>query len=310
MEEKLSISKKVSLCGLRIKNILVSGIYRVMGWCPDALFTKLKYRVKMGHSLNLKHPKLFTEKMQWIKLYDRNDFQTICADKYAVRDYLGKSFGEEYLIPLLYETTNVNDIKPENIPDCHCILKTNHDSGHYLIIRDKTKVDYAKLRVNLKSWLARNYYNHSKEWQYKNINPHRIIVEKLLETKAGKIPNDYKLHYINGELQFVYVAFDREGVNDRCVFDKNWNRLPFVWVAPKQYYEGMNTTDVPCPDSFAKMKEFGDEIAKKFKVVRVDFYDVDGKLYFGEITLHHGSGMDHFYPAEYDKIFGDKLVLN
>ena len=128
-----------------------------------------------------------------------------------------------------------------------------------------------------------------------------------MQTKSGKIPNDYKLHYINGELQFVYVSFDREGVNDRCTYDSNWNRLPFVWVPKDTYRPSMNTADVPCPESFDLMKKFGAEIAKNFKYVRVDFYDVDGKLYFGEITLYHGSGFDVFFPEKYDQIYGAKM---
>ena len=210
---------------------------------------------------------------------------------------------------IMKRQSDLSDIKEENIPDCDCILKANHDSGHYQIIRDKKKVNYPVLRENCRYWLSMNYYKESKEWQYKNISPRRIIIEKLLVTKEGKIPNDYKLHYINGELQFVYVSYDREGKNDRCTYDENWNRLPFVWIPPKSYRENINTSDVPCPPTFEKMKEFGARVAKLFKYVRVDFYDVDGKLYFGEITLHHGSGMDIFYPEKYDKIFGDKLRL-
>ena len=129
----------------------------------------------------------------------------------------------------------------------------------------------------------------------------------MLLTKEGKLPNDYKLHYINGKLQFIYVSFDRQGINDRCVYDENWNRLPFVWVPKQTYRENMNTAKVPCPATFDLMKKYGAEIAKDFKYVRVDFYDVDGILYFGEITLYHGSGYDSFFPEEYDEYFG-KLI--
>lgn len=272
--------------------------------------SKKLYKSVFGKNPDLKNPQTLNEKIQWLKLNVKRDFTTQLVDKYAVREYFAKNFGEEYLIPLMFETTNYRDIKLENMPDCPCIVKANHNSGSYQIIRDKYKVDYSKLRLKCWYWLSYNYYRAGKEWQYKNINPRRIIVEKLLMTKDGKIPNDYKLHYINGELQFVYVSYDREGVNDRCIYDENWNRLPFVWVPASTYKPTMNTSDVSCPSSFEKMKEFGSIIAKDFKYVRVDFYDVDGKLYFGEITLHHGGGTDKFFPEKYDLIYGEKLKLD
>lgn len=274
----------------------------------DKEYIKKSYKYVFGKDLNLDNPVTLTEKMQWIKLYQKEPLRTICADKYEVRNYLRDKFGEEYLIPLLYQTEDYRDIKKDIIPDCNCILKANHDCGHYLIIRDKESVDYKTLRENCRFWLNTNYYHVTREWQYKNIKP-RIIIEKLLETKEGKIPNDYKFHFINGEFQFVYVSYDREGVNDRCTYDENWNRLPFVWVPDTSYRETMNSTDVPKPASFDKMMQFGKEIAKDFDYVRVDYYDVDGHLYFGEVTLIHGSGHDTFYPEKYDRLYGEKLKL-
>ena len=278
-------------------------------YVSDRRFYENTYKSIFGRDLDINHPQRLTEKIQWLKLYDRKSFYVICADKYAARSYLSEKFGNSYLIPLLFETTNVDDIREDNIPNCHCILKPNHDSGHYVIIRDKKDVDFKELRNKCRDWLSHNYYTVSREWQYKNINPRRIIVEKLLETKEGKLPNDYKLHYFNGKLQFVYVSFDREGINDRCIYDKEWNRLPFVWVPQETYRETMNTADVPRPESFDKMVELGNSIAVDFKYVRVDFYDVDGKLYFGEITLYHGSGYDKFYPDHYDLEYGKRLNL-
>lgn len=278
----------------------------------DRKFYEDRYKEVFGRELNLECPQRLTEKIQWLKLYDRRDFFSQCADKYAVRDYLKSKFGDEceqYLIPLLYQTEKWSDITLSIIPNEPCIVKANHDSGHFSIIRDKSKVDIVELRNNCKKWLQSDYYKLSREWQYKNIKPRRIIIEKLLQTKSGKIPNDYKLHYINGDLQFVYVSYDREGINDRCVYDRNWERCPFIWVPKETYRTTMNTAEVPKPSSFDKMIEFGDAIAKDFAYVRVDFYDVDGQLYFGEITLHHGSGFDTFFPDSYDMYFGNKCDL-
>ena len=273
----------------------------------DRYLIRKKYKRVFGRYPDLSNPKLLTEWIQYLKLTDRNPQHTILVDKYAVREFIEQRFGKEYVIPLIFETTKADDIGPEHISEYPCIVKSNHDSGNYRIIRAPEDVDWKALRIDCKHWLRRQYYYCSQEWPYKNITPHRIVVEKLLQTREGKIPNDYKLHYINGELQFVYVSFDREGVNDRCTYDAEWNRLPLVWVPKESYRPDMNTSDVPCPKSFEKMKEFGAAVAKDFKYVRVDFYDVDGKLYFGEITLFHGSGFDVFFPEKYDLIFGIKI---
>lgn len=303
--------KSSGIVGLRLYHILVTVKLFFNRWIfTDKQVIKRLFKKSFGRELDLDNPITLNEKMQWLKLNDHKPIYSTLADKFAVRKWVADRFGEEYLVPLLFETTNYKDIRIENIPDEHCIVKANHDNAHYKIIRDKTKIDYKELRENCRFWLSLNYYREIKEWQYKNIKPRRILIEKLLETNDGKIPNDYKLHFINGKLEFVYVSFDREGVNDRCIYDADWQRLPFIWIPANTYREGMNKSDVPCPASFAKMKEFGAEIAKDFKYVRVDFYDVDGKLFFGEITLHHGSGLDHFYPQEYDEFYGKKLVLD
>lgn len=300
--------KESSYLGREIYHISLAMYYALTNrGRSDRYLIRKKYKKVFGRYPDVDNPKLLTEWLQYLKLTDRNPFHTTLVDKYAVREVIADRFGEEYVVPLIFETTNVEDINPEKIKDYPCIVKCNHDSGNYKIIRSPEDVDWKALQIDCKYWLRRQYYYCSQEWPYKDIATHRIVVEKLLQTQDGKIPNDYKLHFINGELQFVYVSFDREGVNDRCTYDANWNRLPFVWIPKSSYRQNINTADVPCPKSFEKMKEFGAAIAKDFKYVRVDFYDVDGKLYFGEITLFHGSGTDVFFPEEYDGIFGAKL---
>jgi hypothetical protein len=310
IRQSLNTYRKDSILGLKFVNALDTfNRFLRFDWRTDESKISRDYYKVFNRYPNLEEPKTLNEKIQWLKLNVHDDFHTICADKYKVREFLGKIYGEEYLVPLLYESSDYKDIKEENIPDCDCILKCNHDSGHYLIIRDKKSLNYPYIREQFRHWLRINYYKTTREWQYKNIKPHRFIIEKLLTTKDGNLPNDYKLHFFNGELQFVYVSYDRLGANDRCTYDADWKRLPFVWVPKDTYRKSMNTADVPCPPTFGKMKEIGADIAKRFRYVRVDFYDVDGKLYFGEITLHHGSGFDGFFPEEYDLIYGEKLDL-
>ena len=261
-----------------------------------------------GRKADLENPQTLNEKIQWLKLHDRKDFHTICADKYAVRQFLSERYGDDYLIPLVFHTSKWREINIDNITRFPCIVKANHTSGDYVILRSPDSVNWKELRRKCRIWLNKDYYLITREWQYKNIK-REIVVEELLQTNEGKIPNDYKLHYFNGELKIVYVSVDREGINKRNIYDENWEPLLFSWVSP-----GSKTSDrgpeIDPPTTFKEMKRIGSEIAKLFAYVRVDFYDVDGKLYFGEITLHHGGGYDVFIPEEYDFIYGKKLDLS
>lgn len=274
----------------------------------DKRITEKKYEKIFGRKLDIENPKTLNEKIQWLKINSHENIHTILADKYEARKWLADRFGDEYLVPLLFETTDYRKVNAENIPNEPCIVKGNNGCGSYLIIRDKSIVDWKKLQLECKKWLHTNYYYASQEWQYKNIKP-RIIVEKLLVTKDGKIPNDYKLHFINGELKFVYCSVDREGGNHRNIYDSSWKPLDFVWIAPSKVRNDLRGPEIDKPETFDKMVEIGKEIAKLFKYVRVDFYDVDGKLYYGEVTLHHGGGFDVFIPEKFDFEYGEELIL-
>ena len=273
---------------------------------PDKTYLKMQTYVLRGEKLDLKNPKRLNHKLQWLKLYDRKPIYTQLVDKYLAKEYIAKRFGEEYVVPTYGVWKTPEEIDFDSLPN-QFVLKCNHNCAEGICIcKDKSTLNKEEAKAKLGRALKKNFYWQCREWPYKNVPP-LILAEKYLETKEGKIPNDYKLHYINGELQFVYVSYDRQGVNDRCVYDSNWNRLPFVWVPALK--PDMNTADVPCPQTFEQMKDFGAQIAKDFKYVRVDYYDIDGKLYFGEITLFHGAGYDYFFPDEYDFIFGEKLKL-
>lgn len=290
------------------ETILKSVIYyRKRG--GDLAATKRKYKKVYGHEPDLNNPQSLNEKILWLKLYDHREVMTKCADKYTVRDFLKQRFGEDFLIPLLYVTDDWKDLVPENIPDEPCIIKASHSQGDMMIVRDKSKVDYKKLKFMARTWLARNLYDETQEWQYKDCKP-RIVIEKLLQDSEGHIPNDYKLHYINGKLEFVYCSVGRETTNKRNIYDANWNPLYFSWVEPYKDAANIRGEEIPAPKTFEEMKRIGEEIAKIYPYyVRVDFYDVEGKLYFGEITLHHGSGFDVFKPGHYDEDYGKLLTL-
>jgi hypothetical protein len=196
----------------------------------DRVYLEMIFPKAQEYELNLDNPRSLNEKIQWLKIHDRRDLNTLLADKYLVRDYIKQHFGEEFLIPLEKTTIDPKEINFENLPDYPVIVKCNHDSGHYQIIRDKSTVDWRKLQIDLKWWMSFNYYMQDREWQYKNMKP-TILVEKLLFDKNGRIPNDYKLHCINGKVDFIYVSVDREGKNKRNIYDREWNPLPFVFAA-------------------------------------------------------------------------------
>jgi hypothetical protein len=274
----------------------------------DIVYLKKKFLRMQGYSLDIGNPKSLNEKLQWLKLYDRRPIYTILADKYGVRDYIEKEFGKDLLIPLLFETTDYKKVVPENLPDEPFILKANHDSGSFLIVRDKSKIDWEKVQVDCHWWLTKNYYWIDREWQYKTIQP-RIIVEKLLVDKNGKIPNDYKLHCINGKVEFIYVALDREGTNKRNIYDRNWNPLPFTFANRFKDTSKLRGDEIAPPASIERMITLSEEMAKLFAYVRIDFYDVDGALYFGEITQCHGGGFDQMRPIEWDYKYGEMLEI-
>ena len=271
--------------------------------------TRRRFKQIFGRELNLQSPTTLNEKIQWLKLNERHDYYPICADKYGMKQWVADLLGtDEYNVPVICHTANWRDISPKTVMEFPCIVKPNHSSHDFIILRSAEEVNWPQLRRRCRFWLKRNYYMESQEWQYRDI-PRQIVVEKLLVTKDSKIPNDYKLNYLNGNLEYIYVSYDREGLNARCVFDNDWKVLPFYWGNSKQEEYVPCQVEIPAPRSLVKMKEIGQKIAKYFKYVRVDFYDVDGRLYIGEITLHHGGGFDRFRPKEYDAIYGEKLDL-
>ena len=294
--------------GLSVYELLLKGQNLFSKRLSDEEMTAIRFRKTFGRDPDLQDPVTLNEKIQWLKLHVRKDIQTVMADKYKVKEYIRDHFGEEYIVPLLFETSDWRDIKMENIPDEPCIVKPNHGTGRYVIIRDKSKLDIQDLKVKCLEWLNLDFYKITQEWPYKNIK-RKIIIEKLLQTREGTIPNDYKLNYINGQLEFIYCSIGREAENKRNIYDADWNPLYFSWVEADKDVSDIRGEEIPAPVTFPKMKEIGERIAREFALVRVDFYEVDGKLYLGEITFYHGGGYDVFVPSEYDAYYGKKLRL-
>lgn len=265
----------------------------------------------MGKPLNLSKPRTLNEKINWLKLYDRTPLHTQCADKYTVRKYVTDQIGESYLVPLYFYTKNPKEIVPANIKQLPCIIKTNHDSGGGIFVYKIENIDWLVIQEKLTSRLKKNYYTISREWQYKNIEP-LIIVEQLLQDQDGNIPDDYKLHCFNGSVRMIQVDMGR-GTDDhfRNWYNTQWGREPYKWSSPKGFgkFTDPSNKEIPKPDTLEKMLRLSEILSKPFDYVRVDWYDVNAKLYFGELTFHHDGGTKPILPEKWDFKLGEELRI-
>ncbi len=266
-------------------------------------FLKRMYRIQIGRELNLEKPTTYTEKLQWLKLYDHRPEYTCMVDKYVVKAYISEKIGPEYVIPLLGVWDRAEDIDFENLPR-QFVLKTTHDSGGIVVCKDKDQLDIPAARRKLRSFLKRNYYNQNREWPYKHV-PHRIIAEAYMEDPSHKELRDYKFFTFGGVPKVLYIAQGR-GLGGETVadfFDMDFNHLPFTI--------DHDTAPVPPekPANFELMKTLAAKLSEGTPQLRVDFYEVEGKVYFGEMTFFHCSGMVPFHPEQWDRIFGDWVTL-
>lgn len=273
----------------------------VQMWVPSKIYIKIQYRNYTGKKLDLRNPQTFNEKLQWLKLYDRNPLYTNLVDKYKVREFISQTIGEEYLIPLLGVWDKFDEIDFGELPN-KFVLKPNHTSGDVFICKDKTKVNFDELRTKVNAWLEREYYWEHREWPYKNIKP-RIFAEKYMVDESGVELKDYKFFCFNGEPKALFVATDR-GIDTRFNFyDMQFNQLPFM-----QHYKN-STKKINKPQGFDEMVILATTLSTGIPHVRVDFYDVNGKIYFGELTFYHFSGLEKFEPDEWDFKLGSWLEL-
>lgn len=274
----------------------------------DKRFLERKFLKLKGYPLNLNNPTTINEKIQWLKLYDRKDWYTDCVDKYKVREYVKKKIGEEYLIPLVFQTKNVRDLCAENMPDYPVIIKTNHNSGSYWIIKDKDKEDWKRIRCYFNYYLHQNFFWANREWPYKNVE-RRIIVEKLMIDECGKFLTDIKFHCFHGKAEVIfYSQMGEDGQKKYAACNRNLIPLG------KEYTWGYNKEKFipnPCkPANFEKMLEIAEVLSQDFIHMRVDLYDFKNTIYFGELTFYDGGGFQKITPEEWDKELGDKIVLN
>lgn len=286
----------------------------------DDVYLKRMFEIAMGYELNLDNPQTYNEKLQWLKLHDHNPRYTTMVDKYAVKDYVASIIGKEYIIPTLGVWDKFDDIDFNALPN-QFVLKCTHDSGGLVICKDKNKFDINSAAKKINKSLKYNFYYYGREWPYKNVKS-RIIAEKYMEegsefglyekemknslgnkTKEISSLRDYKIYTFNGEAKMCMINQDRGHHTRADYFDRDYNWFDFTW--------GYDHADVPPekPRNYEKMFELAEKLAVGTVELRVDFYEVDGKIYFGELTFFDGSGFDKIEPKSYDEMLGSWMRL-
>ncbi len=267
----------------------------------DKRFIRKHFNKKMGYKINLSSPKTFSEKLQWLKLHENNKLKTKCADKYTVREHVRNIIGEKYLIPLVFHTKNYKEITKDIIPAFPVIIKASHYSGSVFIVKNKAQENFSTIQKELRLQLQFNFYHALRSRHIKNIKP-KIIVEKLLLDKKGEIPEDYKIHCFNGKPMFIQVDCSRFKGHKRIIYDTKWQKIDL------QLHFPMND-EIPPPQSLNEMLVLAEKLSEPFNYVRVDFYENNSSVYFGELTFIPGAGFEPFNPPEMDRIWGDLLTL-
>lgn len=272
---------------------------------PDSLYLKRFFRKKMGRPLDLKNPKTFNEKLQWLKLYNRKPEYTDMVDKVAVKKYVADIIGEEYIIPTLGVYSKFEDIDFDELPD-KFVLKCTHDSGGLVVCRDKNQLDKNAAKEKIEKSLKRNYYWSGREWPYKNV-PRKIICEKFMSDFEGTADfTDYKFFCFDGKVECVMVCLERSsGETKFYFFDEEWT-LKRLNLRGKNAPEGFT---IPKPECMDEMFKIAAKLSKRMPFVRVDLYQSNGHVYFGELTFFPDSGFDANLLAETDEYLGGLLQL-
>lgn len=270
----------------------------------EKMFLKMKYKSVFNKKLDLKNPKTFNEKLQWLKLYDRKDIYATMVDKYEAKKYVADIIGEEYIIPTLGVYDKFEDIDFEKLPN-QFVLKCTHDSGSSIVCQDKNSLDWKATKKKVNEKLKRNFYYNFREWPYKNVKP-RIIIEKYMKEENKNELLDYKFMCFNGKVELIFVCSDRNTKDELKVdfFDLKWKKMPF-----RRHYPN-SKQNIKRPSQLKEMIKLAEKLAKNITFIRVDFYEINGNVYFGELTFYPGAGFEEFEPEEWDKKLGDMIQLS
>lgn len=276
----------------------------LLDWIPDRFYIPMEYKTMMGKKLDLKNPKTYNEKIQWLKLYDRKPIYTKMVDKYAAKEYVEEIIGKQYIIPTLGIWDSPDDIDFALLPN-QFVLKVTHDSGGLVICKDKKNLDIEEAKKILRKSLKSNYYKVHREWPYRDV-PRRIIAEQYMEDDKTSELRDYKFFCFNGVVKALFIASERQDATTDTrfdFFDAEFNHLPFTNGHPNASIQPDR------PTCFEEMKFLAEKLSRGFPHIRVDFYEVNGRVFFGELTFTHWSGLVPFKPESWDRIFGDWIKL-
>ena len=296
---------------INLKRIIPRGIrgeiMHALSLLPDEPYIKLFYYCTTGRRLNLKNPKGFNEKINWLKLNDKHPEYSILADKYTVRKRINEMIGEGHLFPLLGKWERFDDIDFTLLPN-EFVLKCNHDSGSVRVIRDKASLSSSDIRSLQKFYnkrLNRNFYYAGREYCYKGINKRYIIAEKLMEDieNPGKSIEDYKFYCFDGKPKIMLVVTDREKDCRFDFFDMDFNHLDIIRRHPNA------NKQIEKPLLFEEMKQIARDLSQGMRFVRIDLYQLNGKIYFGEYTFFPGGGFELFKPDKWENKLGNWIKL-
>lgn len=276
-------------------------------WVPDEMHLKLMFRAHIGKKLDIVNPKTFNEKIQWLKLHDRNPEYITLVDKFEVKKWVTKKIGSDFVVPTYAYWNSIEDIDISVLPK-QFVLKTNHDCGGVVICSDKDTFDESSAKTKLKRHLRTNYFWGGREWPYREVKP-LVFAEQFLgsETSETKVSEfvDYKFMCFSGRVRCIFTCTGRARGDLRVdFFDNDWNHLPF-----ERHYPNADSTP-SAPENLKLMLEAAEILATGIPFVRVDFYEIEGKPYFGEMTFYPGSGFEEFTPDSWDAILGDWIELS
>lgn len=275
---------------------------------PEKVLKKM-FKTNIGYELDLNNPKTFNEKLQWLKLYNHNDVYTTMVDKYAVKEYVADKIGKKYIIPTLGVWNHFDEIDFNKLPK-RFVLKCTHDCGSVILVKDKYFLDKAATKNKLESALRHNYYYSCYEWPYKNVPPKIIAETFMIDVNNTKTLDDdltdYKFMCFHGEVKCIFTCTQRRSVDGLHVtfFDRDWNQLPF-----ERHYPAAELGTIPKPKNLELMKALAERLSEHIPFVRVDFYEINGMVYFGELTFFPGAGFEEFSPVKYDYLLGSWIKL-
>lgn len=285
-------------------SLVVLGIViRLWRFFPDRLYIKLLYRLKMGRRLDLNNPQRYTEKIQWLKLYDHRPIYTTIVDKFEVKKYVANIIGEQYIIPTIGIWDNPESIEWNTLPNKFVLKTTNGGGGAGVIVcKDKSKLDIHQAIIKLNNSLRFNIYGHLREWPYRNVFP-QIIAEQYMEDESGEL-RDYKFYCFSGEPKVMLLASNRFSDHNFNYYDMQFNPLPIHSALGSK-----SEIDFEKPEAFEDMIELSRRLSEGYAHVRVDLYYVNHKIYFGELTLYDSSGYDNLSSDDEDLRWGTWLDL-